>query len=109
MYLIIVEWEININGHGCNGYAKEGYGFYVYKSEIKLLTKKNTIMSNIIEFAKNLVLSDSEKLLRKHGLKNECGFTCEAKEIVMNKLVADNEEYLLAVATKQEEETKKSK
>jgi hypothetical protein len=73
----------------------------------KIREKKN-IMSNIVNFAKNLVLSDEEKLLRKHGLKDECGsYTSDARELVMEKLLKDNETYLVEVATKKEAEEKK--
>lgn len=72
--------------------------------------KKKTIMSKITEFAKNLVLSADEKLLRKHDLKDSCGeYTEEAGVIVMQKIMKDNEEYLISIAKQLEEETKSTK
>lgn len=70
---------------------------------------KNNIMSKITTFAKNLVLSADEKLLRKYGLKNECGeFTDEAESLVIAKLVKENEAYLIELAKAMEaEEAKK--
>lgn len=77
-----------------------------YKCEFK--NNKKTIMSKITTFAKNLVLSGDEKLLRKYGLKNECGeFTNEANELVISKLVKENEAYLVELAKKMEEEESK--
>lgn len=71
---------------------------------------KKTIMSKIMEFAKNLVLSADEKLLRKHDLKDSCGeYTEEAEVIVMQKIMKDNEEYLISIAKQLEEETKSTK
>jgi hypothetical protein len=43
------------------------------------------VMSNIVEFAKNLTLSQDEKLLREVGLKDECGnFTENARQVVLD-------------------------
>ena len=79
------------------------------KSESVKGTIKN-VMSNIVSFAKNLVLSADEKLLRKMGLKNECGdFSCEARDLVMEKLVKANEPYLLEIAKAKQEEDKANK
>ena len=73
------------------------------------LTNIINIMTTIKEFAKKLILSKEEKLLRKHGLKNDCGdYTQDAKDLVINRLTTDNEKYLLEIAEKKEaEETKK--
>ena len=64
-------------------------------------------MSKITTFAKNLVLSADEKLLRKFGLKNECGeYTSDARELVIEKLIADNQAYLIDTAKALEVEEK---
>lgn len=71
---------------------------------------KKTIMSKITTFVKNSLLSADEKVLRKYGLKNECGeFTQEATDLVVAKLVKENEEYLVKVAKDMEAEEKASK
>lgn len=68
---------------------------------------KTTIMSKITTFAKNLVLSADEKLLRKYGLHDECGnHTDEAEELVIAKLVKENEAYLIELAKGMELEEK---
>ena len=79
--------------------------YKIYQTKIN----KKTIMSKITTFAKNLVLSADEKLLRKYGLKNECGeFTDEAESLVIAKLVKENESYLIELAKGMEvEEAKK--
>ena len=70
------------------------------------LTQK--VMSSIQTFAKNLLLSGDEKLLREQGLKGSCGdYTEDAEAIVMAKLCADNEAYLVEIATNKKEEEKK--
>lgn len=71
--------------------------------------QKKSIMTKIIDFAKDLILSADEKLLRKYGLKDECGnYTLNAKELVIEKLTKENEIYLLEIAGKFEaEEVKK--
>ena len=62
---------------------------------------------NIKKFVKTLTLSKEDKLLREYGLQNDCGdFTEEAKELVINKLVEDNKDYLVEIATKLKEEDK---
>lgn len=62
---------------------------------------------NITKFAKELLLSSDEKLMRKYGLKTECGdYTAEAREIILNKLCKDNEAELIDIAKKMNEEDK---
>ena len=69
---------------------------------------KKSIMSNIIDFAKNLALSADEKLLRKQGLKDSCGdYTGEAKEIAIQKLCKEKEVELIEIAKAKELEEKK--
>lgn len=83
-------------------------------SSKEITNPKKTIMSeetsSVVEFAKSLLLSKEEKLLREAGLKDSCGeYTPEAKELIMNKLVRENEEYLIDIAKKMEDETKPKK
>lgn len=67
-------------------------------------------MSKLTNFVKNSLLSADEKLLRKNGLKDSCGdYTEEAQELVIAKLIKDNEAYLIEVATAMEVEEKKNK
>lgn len=84
-----------------------------YKSEYLILIeekKEVTFMSKIKTFIKNVTLTSDEKLLRKHGLKTECGdYTEEAKEAVINKLVSENEAFLIEIAKGIELEEEKSK
>lgn len=82
---------------------------YAISGNIITVKKQQSIMSKITTFAKNLVLSADEKLLRKYGLHDECGnHTDEAEELVMAKLVKENESYLVELATAmQAEEAKK--
>ena len=54
------------------------YEYYKLTTSGEQNKPKGNIMSNIINFAKDLVLSADEKLLRKHGLKDECGNYTEA-------------------------------
>lgn len=77
----------------------------------ELSNNKKSFMGNIITFAKNMTLSANEKLLREIGLKDNCGeYTSNARDIIIVKLCADNEAYLLTVATamKAEQSEKKS-
>jgi len=72
--------------------------------------KVGKIMSNLSTFVKNSLLSADEKLLRKYGLKDSCGdYTDEAEQLVMQKLIADNNAYLVEVATAKQAEEKASK
>lgn len=71
---------------------------------------KKSFMSKIYNFAKNLTLTADEKLLRKYGLKDECGeYSDEAEELVIAKLIKDNEDYLIKTAQALEDEEKASK
>lgn len=95
--------------------AKLNYGLYNAIDELELVEEcepcssekcaepinnnKKSIMSKITTFAKNLTLTSDEKLLRKYGLKNECGeYTDEAEQLVISKLVKENEAYLIEIA-----------
>jgi hypothetical protein len=68
------------------------------------------VMSNILQFAKNLTLSVDEKLLRKYGLHDENGArTSTAEDLIEEKMFADNEPYLIETAKAMEAEEKASK
>lgn len=74
------------------------------------IKKVGETMSKIANFVKNSLLSADEKLLRKYNLKDECGeYTHEAQELVIAKLIKDNEAYLIQVATDLQAEEKASK
>lgn len=67
-------------------------------------------MKSIVTFVKNALLSANEKLLRKHGLKTECGdYTEAAKEIVINNLCRESEDVLVEAAKAFEAEQKADK
>lgn len=81
---------------------------YLYINEIN--KPKQNIMTDIIEFAKNLTLSKEEKLLRKHGLKDENNnYTQEARVLVGEKQMKENEAYLIEIAEAKEAEDKTTK
>lgn len=74
------------------------------------IIKYKNIMSKIKDFVVRSMLSKEEKLLRDNGLKNDCGqYTDEARDLVINKLVKDNENYLIEIATAIAEEENKNK
>jgi hypothetical protein len=74
---------------------------------ILTIINNKTSMTTILEFVKNLSLSEDERLLRKHGLKDDCGnYTAEAYDLVEEKLTKENETYLIEIAKKKEEEDK---
>lgn len=89
-------------------YDVDGNYVGIFKNhELKLVTNNKTNMSNIKTFVKNLALSADEKLLRKHGLKSDCGeYTDEAKEIVINELCKEKEAKLIEIAKGLEAEEK---
>jgi len=114
---------ISMHGIDSGGYCYTGYydssdyNGYIHMSAQEFINKYNindnnqildekpnkhgfkTIMSKITTFAKNLILSSDEKLLRKHGLHTECGDpTSEAIDLVITKLVKENEAYLIELA-----------
>jgi len=112
-------WQNQVDRYGMQGVISSQSKNYKYSweisfsnpNDIEILSNQinKTIMTTIKEFAKNILLSKEEKLLRKHGLKNDCGdYTQDAKDLVINRLITDNEKYLLEIAEKKEaEETKK--
>lgn len=70
---------------------------------------KTNYMSKITNYIKDLALTADEKLLRKHGLKTECGeYTNEAKDLIINKLCQEKESYLLDIVNGLEKEEKKN-
>lgn len=87
-----------------------GYEYYNNEPSNSSGNKVGKIMSKLGNFVKNSLLSADEKLLRKNGLKDSCGdYTEEAEELVIAKLIKDNEAYLIEVATAMEVEEKKNK
>lgn len=75
---------------------------------INLLSKIKDGSMNLVKLAKDLTLPADEKLLRKVGLKSECGdYTDTALQIIAQKVCEDNKEYLLKLAEEQEKEEKK--
>ena len=78
----------------------------------KLTPKGKNIMSNIVSFAKDLLLSPNEKLLRKCGLHDEYGKnTNDARELIMDKFLnsPENQAYLLEVAEAKQADEKTNK
>ena len=94
-------------GTMCNGTVE------VYKDNEPSNSSGNKVgntMSKLTSFVKNSLLSADEKLLRKYDLKDSCGdYTSEARELVIAKMIQDNEDYLIKVATELEAEEKKNK
>ncbi len=88
--------------NGTSGHSDNPSRYY------KVINKN--VMGSISKFVRNLTLSKGEKLMRKHGLKNDCGEYSEtAKEIVLNKLCADNEAELISMAEQYEADLKAEK
>lgn len=89
-------------------YLKETVSYGMDSKTIEKITKSliSKTMTNIVKFAKDMKLSADEKLLRKHGLKDEDGYTDEAEEIITAKLLKENESYLLEIAKAKEAEEK---
>ena len=78
----------------------------------KLTPNGKNIMSNIVSFAKDLLLSPNEKLLRKCGLHDEYGKnTSDARELIMDKFLnsPENQAYLLEVADAKQADEKTNK
>lgn len=70
----------------------------------------NKNMDKIVSFVKNLALSADEKLLRKYSLTDSCGdYTASSRELVIQKLIADNRDYLVEQATAFDAEKKADK
>lgn len=71
-------------------------GFEVYGLPV---INKETKMSKISKFIKNLTLSADEKALRQVGFKDESGaFTSDAYDVIEEKMANDNIQYLVDIA-----------
>jgi len=72
-------------------------------------TSRNSLSNDLINFALERELSENEVSLRKYGLKDENGeFTRIAIDLVFNKVVNDNENYLLTLISGKENKDKES-
>ncbi len=92
------------------GHYNIGTNQLINKSKQNLMGHFKEGADKVVKFAKNLKLSKEEKLLRKHGLKDECGdYTGAYRELVNEKFYRDNEAYVVGIATQMEEEDKESK
>ena len=101
----------NINGVDFS-VSQNGLKEFINGNEptVSSIKKDRNIMSKLTSFVKNSLFSADEKLLRKYDLKDSCGdYTDEAEELVIDKLIKDNEAYLIEVATNMEAEEKKNK
>ena len=70
---------------------------------------RKTFMNKVTEFVKNLTLSDTEKLLRKYDLHDDCGEnTSVANQAIDEKLYnsPESQAYLLEIAQGLEAESK---
>jgi|GEM_PF-7021624 len=110
----LVKFEGWNEGHSGDGTCGKS-GWSVNKKglelieEVKEFNKIKSIMSNIINFAKNLTLSADEKLLREQGLKTECGdYTSDAQALAIRMLCEEKEVKMIEIAkAKKEEELNK--
>lgn len=84
--LVLSEDQDQDQDKACNGDIINNLGEYFKMNKIKT-------------FVKNALLSGDEKLLRKHGLKTECGdYTEEAQQIIINDMCKEHESRLIEVA-----------
>lgn len=90
----------------CSGHGIDVKDLVLFENNIKN-NQSNNIMSKIVNFVKNSFLSREEKLLRKHGLKTDCGeYTQDAKDVVLSNLCKEKEADLVKIAEGLDEETK---
>jgi hypothetical protein len=45
-----IDFDEHMNGHDCNGRAREGHGWNCYEVELELIPKGNTIGKSFLEF-----------------------------------------------------------
>lgn len=94
--------------NGSTGKSSKPEKYYKRIAKNNAQSTKN--MNSITTFIRNFTLSASEKLLRKHGLKTECGtYTSTAQQLVLEKITSENEPFLIEMATKFEAEQKAEK
>lgn len=92
-----------------NGWQLTTNGLSDYTmSQINLNPRKN-IMSNVVTKIKELSLSSDEKLLRKHGLRDRNGWTCEATEVLDAMMLEERRADLVAKVKELDAEEKKEK
>ena len=76
---------------------------------MKNVINKVSEADKLQDFADDLTLSEKEKAFRKYGLKDSRGkYTAIAFDLVIQKLTADNEAYLLELIAGKEKEEKGS-
>lgn len=113
-YLNEVDPETERKYYGGFNYSPAMNELYREMSYFSTLISKNPFYKlkdktmSIVEFAKDLTLSKNEKLLRKHGLKDECGvWSDEAIEIEAQLACDDKTDKFVEIAMKKDEEEKK--
>jgi len=80
------------------------HGTVLFDESLSCFNSKpnKTFMNKIVDFAKGLMLSEGEKLLRKYGLKDECGNYTEAyNELRRNEANLDFEKKAVEFCQKQ--------
>lgn len=76
----------------------------------QIRTSNGGVMGNLVKRAKDLVMSGDDRVLRKQGFVLETGeLSIDGKEVLLDKLFADNKEAMVAIAKKLEAEDKLSR
>lgn len=106
----LIRWDVKEYWDMQNTINQVGAYYKVFNEANTPSENKGGIIMNIMNFVKESLLSADEKALRTTGLKDSCGdFTSTANELVIAKLVKENEDYLIEVANKKIEADKASK
>lgn len=108
-----VEWEEDIGGHDCGGYCKSGYGYFVNRDNIKLLTssdetnKWRTIKMKLNSMMKRLLDADTKKLIEGGIIDGNLELTEEGELALQAILFSEKKEELVKVAEEKIAEEKK--
>lgn len=88
------------------GYESSSWYFSDWQLDLVTINKEDNNMSVVNEVA-DLDLSENEQLLRKHGLKNECGKPTNEGVAVLNELLfKENEDKIVELLKKLEKKQK---
>lgn len=110
-----IEWEKDINGHDCNGYCKNYYGYYVSKSNIELLTssdepnKRRTIRMKLNLMMKRLLDADTKKLIEGGMIDGDLQLTPRGERNLTLLLFDEKKAELVKIAEKFIEDEKENK
>lgn len=107
-----IKFDLNLSeeygqGHDCNGYCEQGFGWYV--NEEYLILNKKTTMKTLGNMFKRLADADTRALAQAEFINGNLELTTEGEEVLMSIIFSANKTEMVKLANEKIAEAKKDK